>query len=172
MCDPDLLQKIEQFVEEINKLREVSPPLPPDWELVLELGKDDETSESICRYYFVRHSTRCLFWLHEFDLESVVAGLCGVTEPTHIRKSAPVPGTRRTKHMTRPGAAIPVLVGNHHDIAGLWLTTPGLIGRRSRITGKFLRRSSRSSVAFYFMPALVCQVQDAISRSSRVGQTA
>ena len=92
MCDPDLLQKIEQFVEEINKLREVSPPLPPDWELVLELGKDDETGESICRYYFVRHSTRCLFWLHEFDLECILAGLCGVTEKTHIRESAPVPG--------------------------------------------------------------------------------
>ena len=115
MCDPDLLQEIEQFIEDINKLRAVSPPLPEDWELVLELGKDD--GEPICSYYFVCHSTRCLFWLHEFDLESVVDGLCGVTEKTHIRESTPVPGTHRAKHTTRLWVAIPVLVGNHHEIA-------------------------------------------------------
>ena len=93
MCDPDLRQEIEQSIEEINQLREVSSPLPVDWELVLELGKDDETEERICSYYFVRHSTRCLFWLHEFDLQSVLEDLCGVTENTHIRESTPVPGT-------------------------------------------------------------------------------
>jgi len=114
MCDPDLRQKIEQSVEEINRLRDASPPLPGNWELVLELGTDDETCEPICSYYFVCHSTRCLFWLHELDLECVLDYLCGVTEKPHIRESAPVLGTYKTKHMTRPGIASPVLVGIHH----------------------------------------------------------
>jgi len=93
MCDPGLLRKIEQYVEEINKLKEISPSLREDWELVLELGKDDETDEPICSYYFVRHSTRCMFWLHDFDLESILDELGGVTEGTHICESAP-----RTRH--------------------------------------------------------------------------
>jgi len=164
MCNPDLLQKIEHYVGEINKLKDVSPSLPEDWELVLELGKDGETDEPICSYYFVRHSTRCVFWLHEFDLESVLAGLCGVTEHTHIRESAPIPGTNRTNHMTRPSIAITVLVGDDHMIAtNLWLTTLGFTGRHSRITGRFPRSSSRNSAGFYFMRALVRQIQNLMS---------
>ena len=110
LCDPNLWQVIEQFVEEINRLRDISSPLPEDWELVLELGKDDETGEPICLYYFVRHSTRCLFWLHEFDLEDVLAGLCGVTEMSHIRESVHILAIYRTKHTTRPGITVPILV--------------------------------------------------------------
>jgi len=119
MYNSDLLQEIEQAVEEINKLRETlretSPPFPEDWELVLELAKDDETSEPICRYYFACLSTRCLFWLHEFDLESVLEDVCGVTEKTHIRKSlGPTLSIYRTKRMTRPGVASSVLVSDNH----------------------------------------------------------
>ena len=110
MCDPALRQEIEQSVEEIENLRDISPPLPEDWELALELGEDNETGEPICSYYFARLSTRCLFWLHEFEIESVLADLRGVSEGTHIRKSAPAPGIHRTKHMTRPGIASSVLV--------------------------------------------------------------
>jgi len=172
MCNPDLLQKIEQYVEEINNLKEISPPLPEDWELVLELGEDDETDEPTCSYYFVRHSTRCLFWLHEFDLESVLMDLCGVTEHTHIRESAPVPGTHRTNHMTRPSIAVAILVSDDPTIArNSRLTTLGLIGRHSRITGRFPRSFSRSSVGFYFMRALVGQALNLMSRNSRVTQT-
>jgi len=160
MCDPDLLQKIEQYLEEINKLKETFPSIPEDWELVLELGADDETGEPICLYYFVRHSTRCLFWLHEFDLESVLWDVPGVTEKAHIRESAPAPGARRTNHMTRPGIAIPVLVsGNYIATVTLWPTTPGLIGRRSPTTERFQRGFSRSSVGFWSMRALVRRAQ-------------
>ena len=88
MCDPDLLQEIEQSIEDIKKLRQNSPPLPEDWELALELGVDDETGEPICSYYFVCHSSRCLFWLHEFNAEDVMDRLLGVTEKSHIRESA------------------------------------------------------------------------------------
>ena len=113
MCDPALRQEIEEAVEEINKLKDISPPLPEDWELALELGKDEETGESICSYYFVCHSTRCLFWLHEFDLESVLNDLCGVTQQTHIREPARSSRIHLTKRMTRSGIASSLLVGGH-----------------------------------------------------------
>lgn len=88
MSDPVLRQRIEEALEEIDQLKESSPPLPTDWELVLELGEDGETGESICSYYFVCLPTRCLFWLHEFDPESALADLRGVTELSHIRESS------------------------------------------------------------------------------------
>lgn len=85
MCDPLLRQQIEEALDEINELKESCPPLPvDDWELALELGQDAETGQPICSYYFVCTSTRCLFWLHDFDLESALAGLRGVTEMPHI----------------------------------------------------------------------------------------
>ena len=114
MCDPTLRQDIEwsiqQIYNEIHRLKDVSPPLPEDWELALELGEDDETGERICSYYFVCLSTRCLFWLHDFDLKGVLADLRGVKEHAHIRKSAPAPGIHRAKRMTRPGITSPILV--------------------------------------------------------------
>jgi hypothetical protein len=117
MCDPALRQEIEQSVEEIYDLKDGFPYLPEDWELALELGRDAKTGEPICSYYFVCLSTRCLFWLHEFDLESVLVGLCGVTEKPHIRKFVPTPSIHRTKHTTRPGIASSVLVSGHHTVA-------------------------------------------------------
>jgi hypothetical protein len=98
MCDSNLRQRIEEAREEINKLRE-DLPLPPtgDWELVLELGEDWETEEPICSYYFVCHSTRSLFWLHEFNLEGVLDNPRGVTEWTHVRESIPV-STKRFRY--------------------------------------------------------------------------
>jgi len=116
MRDSDLRQEINQSIEEINKLRDLAPPLPDDWELVLELGVDDETDNPICSYYFVCHSTRCLFWLHEYNPEIALGGLCGVTEKAHVRESAPASGTHRTKHTIRPGIASPVLVRSCHIV--------------------------------------------------------
>ena len=110
MCDPGLRQEIEQSIEGIETLRDNSPPLPDDWELVLELGKDGETGNPICSYYFVRRSTRCLFWLHEFDPESSLDGPWGVADDTHIRESASVPRMHRAKHTIRPGITSTVLV--------------------------------------------------------------
>ena len=147
MCDPNLRQEIGRSVEDIHKLMGDFPSLPEDWELALELGEDDDTGETICSYYFVCHTTRCLFWLHEFDLEDVLEKVGGVTEKTHIRESAPVPGIHRTKHMTRSGTTNTVLVSSRHVVAtASWLIIPGLIGRRSRITGKFPRTLSRNSL--------------------------
>jgi hypothetical protein len=125
MCDPDLRQRIEGALEEIERLKAICPPLPEDWELALELSEDDGTSEAICSYYFVCLSTRCLFWLHDFELDSILLDLCGVTEKTHIRKSTPVSCIRKTKPMNRPGIASSVLVGGRRIPATTsWFTTP------------------------------------------------
>ena len=125
MCDPDLRQRIEEAIEEINRLKDNSPSLPEDWELALELGVDDETGEPICSYYFARLSTRCLFWLHYFDLDSVLAGLSGVTEKTHIREFAHPPNFHKVDCMNRSGIASPVLVGCCRIPAmNSWLTVP------------------------------------------------
>jgi len=125
MCDLALRRGIEQAIEEVNRLKTISPPLPEDWELALELGEDDETGEPICSYYFVCLSTRCLFWLHDFDLESVLEGLRGVTEKTHIREPAPTSSIHQTKRMIRPGATSSVLVSDHHIVTMTSsLTTP------------------------------------------------
>ena len=111
MRDPDLQQKIEEAIEEIERLKDDCPPIPEDWELALELDTDEETGEPFCSYYFVCLSTRCLFWLHHFNLDSILLDLRGVTERTHIRKSAPTPNDCKTKCMNRPGITNSVLVG-------------------------------------------------------------
>jgi len=86
MCEPVLRQRIEEAVEEINnRLKDLSPRLPEDWELALELDTE-ETGELICKYYFVCNTTRCLFWLEDHDIGGVLGPLAGVTENTHIRK--------------------------------------------------------------------------------------
>ena len=125
MCNPDLRQQIEEAIEEIERLKDDYPDMPEDWELALELDTDEETGESFCSYYFVRPSTRCLFWLHQFNLNDILLGVCGVTEKTHIRKSAPTPSVRKTKRTNRPGVGSSVLVGGRRMPAATpWLTTP------------------------------------------------
>ena len=172
MCDSVLKQEIERSVEGIHKLMGNFPPLPGDWELALELGKDSETGENICSYYFICHTTRCLFWLHEFDLENVLENVGGVTEKTHIRESTPAPGIHQTKHMARSGIASSVLVGSRHIVTtASWLTTSGIIGRRSRITGKFPRPFSRNYLGSYFTRGSVSQGQCLMWYGSQVAQT-
>ena len=112
VCDPELRQRIEEALEEIDKLKEISPPLLDDWEFALELGTDGETGEPICSYYFVCISTRCLFWLHNSGLGSLLLDMCGVTERTQICKSAPMRGVHEPKYKNRPGITSSVLVGN------------------------------------------------------------
>ena len=88
----------------------------------MELGTDNETGEPTCSYYFVCISTRCLFWLHDFDLGSLVLDLCGVTEKTHIRKSASMSGIHKTEDKNRPVIASSVLVGNRRiPMMACWL---------------------------------------------------
>ena len=129
MRDPNLRQRIEEAVEEaveeINRLKVNSRSFPEDWELALELGTNDKTNEPTCSYYFARLSTRCLFWLHDFDLASVLAGLHGVTAKTHVREFAHPPSIHKVNCMNRSGIASPVLVGCCRIPAmNSWLTIP------------------------------------------------
>ena len=84
MCDHVLRLRVEVALKEIKTSENFSRLPVGDWELVLELE-----GEHFCLYYFVYPTTRCLFWLHEFDLgaQSVVEGLAGVTEWSHICES-------------------------------------------------------------------------------------
>ncbi|KAG2154266.1 uncharacterized protein EDB93DRAFT_1050734, partial [Suillus bovinus] len=55
-------------------------------DLVLELKDDNVASSGItCWYYFVNHNSRCLFWLHESDVEDVLSDCKGVKSLSHIR---------------------------------------------------------------------------------------
>lgn len=56
-----------------------------DIELVVQLWPTD--GEMTCQYYFVDHSARTIFWLHD-NLEAtmnIFSGLRGVNDPSHIR---------------------------------------------------------------------------------------
>ncbi|KAG2078581.1 hypothetical protein BDR04DRAFT_322279 [Suillus decipiens] len=55
-----------------------------DIELVVQVVPDRTDS---CRYYFVDHATRTLFWLDDYDqaTETIFDDLRGVCDPSHIR---------------------------------------------------------------------------------------
>lgn len=65
-----------------------------DIELVVQLAQTDSEAEGAqvsCYYYFVDHTTRTLFWLHDRlrdphqTTDDVFSGLRGVADPSHIR---------------------------------------------------------------------------------------
>lgn len=90
LCDPKILQQVTRFLQAIDKLliehfQRERFELPPDAELVLELSGADGT-EDYWSYYFVNHVSKTLFWLHNFDPESILFGIGGVDCNTHIRK--------------------------------------------------------------------------------------
>lgn len=60
-------------------------PEAADIELVVQLWPTD--GEMTCQYYFVDHSARTLFWLHDNreGIMNIFSGLRGVHDPSHIR---------------------------------------------------------------------------------------
>lgn len=60
-----------------------------DIELVVQLAQTEaEGAQVSCCYYFVDHTARTLFWLHDRDQatdNNIFSGLQGVTDPSHIR---------------------------------------------------------------------------------------
>ena len=65
----------EQSLEEIFAIAETKP-LPPKWELVLDLGEYQDANEHVCYYYFVNPANRSLFWLEDFNVSPLLWGLC------------------------------------------------------------------------------------------------
>src|SRR6266436_2159485 len=89
LYDPGDLAIVSESADQIladleNKAREEGVVLPPDIELVLEIVQQDGVS--ICGYYFVDHSSRCLFWLEQFDAEKMCEGNRVVVSLSHLRE--------------------------------------------------------------------------------------
>jgi len=61
--------------------------MPAEWELVLDLGDDEDPDERVCYYYFVNCSNRSLFWLHKFDVTPFLDGLEVIKSKRRIRES-------------------------------------------------------------------------------------
>ena len=61
-----------------------------DIELVVLLLRNPKSSENplICKYYFVDHPNRLLFWLHEQPGEKLFDGIRGVGKMSHISASS------------------------------------------------------------------------------------
>jgi hypothetical protein len=85
LCDVNTLNEINRFLQAIDQLASESEEMPLDWELVLELSNDEETEKRIWSYYFINHSDRALFWLHDIDARIILNGLPGVSSRAHIR---------------------------------------------------------------------------------------
>ncbi|KAF9236957.1 hypothetical protein BU15DRAFT_76447 [Melanogaster broomeanus] len=56
-----------------------------DSELVLELMDDKGGDMWRFGYYFVDHTHQCLFWVHDFQAESMFGNIKGVKSPSHIK---------------------------------------------------------------------------------------
>ncbi|KAL4254770.1 hypothetical protein ABKN59_004796 [Abortiporus biennis] len=85
LYDQETFDEIEDFASQMAELVESKGiTLPEDIQLALELDPD-ETGENNWQYYFVRHSTRTLFWLHDFDVADLTDEIMGETSLQHIR---------------------------------------------------------------------------------------
>lgn len=58
-----------------------------DIELMVELTRN-QNSGLVCRYYFVDHTKRLLFWLHEIPTGRIFEGVVGVEKWSHISASS------------------------------------------------------------------------------------
>jgi hypothetical protein len=54
-------------------------------ELVVELARGGRDHHRVCRYYFVDHPNRLLFWLHEIRTERIFDGVLGVEKWSHAK---------------------------------------------------------------------------------------
>lgn len=76
---------VNTFIEQIEDMeREHNFEMDQTVELVLELHRSVENDEMECGYYFVDHRTRCLFWLHEYDISEILEEVKGASSPSHI----------------------------------------------------------------------------------------
>jgi hypothetical protein len=60
--------------------------MPSEWELVLDMPKDQRPGERICYYYFVNAANRSLFWLEDFDVTPMLEGFGDAISMSHIRE--------------------------------------------------------------------------------------
>lgn len=84
LYDKDTLQEIEKFREAIfGGIHDRANDMPTEWELVLDPAEDE--GPDVCYYYFVNRSNRTLFWLHKFDMTSLLHNLPPVKPKSNRR---------------------------------------------------------------------------------------
>lgn len=88
--DSNMFGFLDKFVDALYELAQTqSMNLGDDnVDLVVQLAQNEE-GEVSCYYYFVDHTDRILFWLHDRDqaTDDIFSGLQGVMDPSHIRYS-------------------------------------------------------------------------------------
>ena len=116
-----------------SKARDENINLPSDIELVLEIVPWD--NEVICGYYFVEHSSRCLFWLEEFDAEGICEEIKAVVSLSHLRESYLYGEVQGAMYLFsgRVRDRVPVLVGidiwkTCQNFAKFWLIRQDALG--------------------------------------------
>ncbi|KAF9225083.1 hypothetical protein BS17DRAFT_879243 [Gyrodon lividus] len=84
---PQIAKQIASYADGLRQLVEKRHPgiVTTDTELALELS-DEENKEESCKYYYVDHQKRVLFWAHEFipEVESM-ENVKGVSNLGHVR---------------------------------------------------------------------------------------
>ncbi|KAG1892878.1 uncharacterized protein F5891DRAFT_1068603 [Suillus fuscotomentosus] len=88
--DSNMFGFLDKFVDALDELAQTqSVNLGDDnVDLVVQLAQNEE-GEVSCYYYFVDHTDRILFWLHDRDqaTDDIFSGLQGVMDSSHIRYS-------------------------------------------------------------------------------------
>ncbi|KAH9946754.1 hypothetical protein B0H21DRAFT_388772 [Amylocystis lapponica] len=99
LYDPNILIEIQAFICLVDKMVQetrAEPTAAPNsvdeanitksekMDLVLELNDSDDGGHKWC-YYFVNHTDRALFWLHDFDISEHVKEVLGRKSPPHIK---------------------------------------------------------------------------------------
>lgn len=79
----DYLRAVNRTLDEDVHIVFELMPWPED-----ELAEDGSLSHYICNYYLVKHDTRTVFWLDDFDASEIPVWneVMGVEEPAHVRK--------------------------------------------------------------------------------------
>ena len=85
LCDKQVSSEIDQFQTYLFRyIEENDVAIPLDSELVLELSHETHS----WRYYFVDHTSRSLFWVHECDMTYETFELLGYPTLPHLRGSS------------------------------------------------------------------------------------
>ena len=87
MENPGRRDIMDPCVDELLDLAISHGVQPNDGNIELVVLLRDSQSVQICRYYFVDHSKRLLFWLHKQRTEMLFEGVEGIERLSHI--SAP-----------------------------------------------------------------------------------
>jgi hypothetical protein len=90
VCNEEICGDIEYYMQYLlDDLRQVVE----DQDLELDMQQVDLVVEPKCEgdfvvgcYYFANHRDRCLFWLDDFDAQSILSSCKGVENLSHIRE--------------------------------------------------------------------------------------